>query len=166
MMIMTRSAYEFWSGKKAPPEVHSFEKNNLGQWTTTTWQDVFKKRKEKQDKSLSFKRDLYEKKIPCYVWVFHNGNQFLFGGWYVYVVTKNKEFALNFKPHLNYKDILLDIMKLFPCGVLPMHENFELWCEAFCSQFPKKSKKRPTEGAKTCYAELDKYNRLKKVITK
>lgn len=156
MTIVSRSASKFWWKKEVPNTVHHYEKNITQGWKTIFWKDIFQIRTEKQINSLSRKRNYFNKKKHCYIHVFFNNTTF-FGGWYIYIVTINKEWSINFRQDRN-KDLIILAMELFPCGIIPMIENFEIWCKTFCKFNPKISKRRKNEGVKFCIVEIDKYN--------
>lgn len=166
MTIMDRSATKRWWGFVAPKEVSHYIKTiNSNGWKAVTWKEIFIERTKKQNEKIIRKR-LHEKTLPCYLWVFNNEQHFTYGGWWIYLVIKNKDFAINFRNSQLENKILPQAMKLFPCGVVPLNENFEKWCESFCKNFPKKSKKRKNEGAKICYVQLNKYGEPEKLIAK
>jgi hypothetical protein len=76
---------------------------------------------------------------PCFIWTFFN-DSWIYYGWWLYVITAKKRFGINFRGR--YEPFAVPIMRLFPCGLLPLWENFEVWMEAFARTYPKVTKKR------------------------
>lgn len=137
--IMTRSAALFWWGKdKVPDDVAYFYYSggvNLGckiNWQMVTFNEIRKRKIEKQECHLEWKRRIDSNIIvPGYVWVFFNPH-FPFSGWWVYVKTFRKDFAMNFRGEQN-PHIMNTIYEMFPCGVIKGFE--EDWCESFCKYY-------------------------------
>lgn len=141
-MIVNRSAAEFWwntisrKNIEIPSDVAYYEtfRNEL---KSVTWEKVHAKRTDRIRRCEDFKRrNGIVKAIPCIVWVFNNEGKFPFGGTYVLIKTLRSETYLNFRNE--QPDLILRIMELFPCGILPMIENFDLWAEQFIIQHKKK----------------------------
>lgn len=162
--IMNRNSAEFWWNLKkretkfiAPPEVCYYIKNiSCDKWEEVTWKEVFLKRKEKNIQNINRKLiNNNEMILPCYVWVFHNEQSFLFGGWYIYIMTLKKDYALNFRTSYNgqYTELIEKIKDLYPVSILTF--DFEDWAKQFVKQYPKKSKKRNEEGAVLCWCKID-----------
>lgn len=91
-----------------------------------TYAQLLKERKEQQRKHLS--RSL-ECNSPVrragFIWVFYVEGP-IYGGWHLYIRSLKKDWWLH-----ETDEIALEIMELFPCGLLPIPENFYRWKEAF-----------------------------------
>lgn len=71
----------------------------------------------------------------AFVWVFYQPGLFGFAymGWWLYLRTLHHDWKFDLR--LARQGLsALDIMRRFPCGVLPMEENFEAWKTAFATQ--------------------------------
>lgn len=132
-MIMTASAAEFWSGKKQPYGVAYYQKDIMGNWKTVTYKEILAKKTARQLANLELKRRAASEIKPAFIWVFHN-EFWCFGGWYVYIKTLTKDYALNFKNRESAKQVEM-VMSLIPLGVLPFEENFEIWAQEFARKF-------------------------------
>jgi hypothetical protein len=66
---------------------------------------------------------------PAHLWVFFNPGV-LYGGWHLYLRTSKHSWWLR-RP----EGIALDIMSEFPCGVLPLPENFYQWKKSFAATY-------------------------------
>lgn len=157
-MIMTKSAVKHWHGKELPYDVAYLEKNHSHEkWKTVTYTEILKRKTERQLWKLELKRRS-DHWTPCFIWVF-KVDFFLFGGWYLYIKTQKKDYAINFKGA--HPDIAEKVMELYPCGVFPDFGNLELWCKCFASQFPHSGFKRDkNQGLLPAYALIDKNGEL------
>jgi hypothetical protein len=79
---------------------------------------------------------------PCrraaYLWTFYQPGLFGFAyaGWWVYLRIIGMEDVQLRWDIIGGQDVLLQqCMETFPCGVFPVRENFDLWKEAFGSQY-------------------------------
>jgi hypothetical protein len=172
MTKMPRKAAEFWwnLNKKdtekisISPEIAYFYKDDVCQtfggkgsdWIAVTWKDVFLKRKKRQDVKLGIKRASYDESItkPCFVWVF-NVDFWIFAGWYVYIKTFKEDYALNFRQH--NQDAIDKIMNLYPCGVIPMKENFDQWAKAFAKKYHHVGfNRKKDQGLLQCHCVIKK----------
>jgi hypothetical protein len=165
---MTRSFYEKWHGEKLPRHI-AYLYHNEGyswfdvkpRWQVMTYKEIFKK---KTDRILN---DVYNKRRyatirPGYIWVFNN-DSFLFSGWYLYIKTLKDDYALNFRQ--NRDELLRKVMPLYPCGVIPMKENFDIWAKAFSRIYPHKGFKRTkNQGLLKCRCIIDKYGKLEDIV--
>ncbi|HKR03481.1 MAG TPA: hypothetical protein VJY62_02515 [Bacteroidia bacterium] len=142
MTVMHREAAKFWWKKELPPDVaymyHDYCGSYFGvspEWKKCTWAEVFAKRKEKQNDQLYYKRISHEDSIvPCYIWVFKNTNNWFFDGWWVYIKTFKEDYGINFRHQTNWK-LVEKAMIIFDCGVIPLVENWEVWCKIFSERF-------------------------------
>ena len=106
----------------------------------------------RQKSILESKRQVHEEIKPCFIWVFYN-KSWIFGGWWVYLKTIHEDYAINFK-NPNEAKLLKIIMNMYPCGTLPMIENFEQWAEAFEKTFHREAFKRKKNAIKSCYCKI------------
>lgn len=76
----------------------------------------------------------------AYLWTFYQPGLFGFAsmGWWAYlrILGQRDDHKLRWEDFVGDEDQLaLHCMQLFPCGVFPARENFDLWKEAFGSQY-------------------------------
>src|SRR3954465_1614118 len=68
----------------------------------------------------------------AYLWVFYQPGLFGFAyaGWWLAIRTLRHDWTFSFR-HWEREDDLttIKVMRQFPCGVLPVKENFEIWKE-------------------------------------
>ncbi len=156
--IMTRSGAECWWGEPLPDGVAYLVSDGAFGWGVgPKWTEVTYK--ELLDKKISQQRSELYRKLhtsitkPCFVWVFHN-DTWLMGGWYLYIKTLKEDYALNFRRPR--PDLVLQVMNLFPCGIVPVSENFNAWAQAFSKQFHHTGfKRKKNQGLVPCYCEID-----------
>lgn len=86
---------------------------------------------------------------PCFIRTFHN-DSWVYSGWWLYIETRQAGWPVGLDlrrrisdPKLNYNDLTLRIMRFYPCGLLPISENFTLWKAAFAKIFHYPTAKRP-----------------------
>lgn len=67
----------------------------------------------------------------AYLWTFYQPGLFGFAymGWWAYIRTLNNSYKIS--PRDIGRPFALSVMSQFPCGVLPLPENFRQWAEAF-----------------------------------
>ncbi len=103
-----------------------------------TWADIHKARTKHQNKRLWWKREYgVNQKRAAYIWVFYQPGLFGFAyaGWHLYIRTLNNSWWIR---HNHYDDtLMLDIMRRFPCGIIPVRENFNQWKEAFAKTYSR-----------------------------
>jgi len=160
---MSRKGAEFWWNLKSetkfivPKNVCYYEKDNpYDKWRQITWKEVFLKRKEKNVQNINRKLIIdCERIVPCYIWVFHNEQSCLFGGWYIYIMTLKNDYALNFRTSRKgkYTELIEKVKYMCPVEVLTF--DFEDWAKEFSKKYPKKSKKRNEEGAVLCWCKIN-----------
>lgn len=163
---MTRKVYSAWAErfnwKPLAKNVASVYKHAYGgfgvveKWKPITWEEVHKERREKQEAHLESirQRDVVEIK-PCFVFTFYNSSNWFFGGWWLYVMTLKRNFPIGFRGQ--NKQLILPIMKLFPCGFLPLEENFEEWAEEFARIYHRPTKERKKKiGMVAAWAKIDR----------
>lgn len=152
--IMTRGGAEFWWKEKLPRNVIHMYNNHPGEkWKAYTWEEEFAKRKQRQDWNINDKRRS-QRTIPCFIWVFKN-DTFFFGGWWIYIKTLKHEYGINFRNEYDERIIQM-AMAMFPCGVLPIVENFSQWAKQFADQYPHAGfKRKKNQGLKLCHCTVD-----------
>lgn len=168
---MKRKAAEFWwnlpikgvERKKfiAPPEVSFYTKKYLNDnWEITTWKEIFAKRKIKQNSAIANKCRHGAIK-PAFIWVFYN-DSWIMGGWYIYIITLKKDYAINFRTNWKtkgrYKSIIDKIMQYYPSGILAF--DFYSWAPHFAKQYHHEGFERTKQGLVKCRCEIDEYGKL------
>jgi hypothetical protein len=146
MSIITRKVYESWGrmlndGRKPLPVDVAYIVIQDGQFIgckperkLVKWSEIHEKRRREQEihlKCLRMPDTIIIK--PCFVWVFYNSQDFPFGGWWLYVRTLKEDFPIGFRGQ--NAEFEIKIMQMFPCGVIPLKENIDIWCEAFEKQY-------------------------------
>ncbi|MGD8777708.1 MAG: hypothetical protein PVH88_01970 [Ignavibacteria bacterium] len=160
---MTRKAYEHWGkvindGRQPLPNnvAYLYSDHPQQPWIAVTWDEVHKERAEIQASNLEYIRRIDTQIKPGFIWVFDNGPIFPYGGKWHYVKTFNEQFPLNF---IGEKiELILKCMNLFPCGVLPLIENHELWMKEFIKQYRKPNKRRKKQGLKKVWCKINHNN--------
>lgn len=157
--IMTRGGAKSWWGKDLPKNViHLYRNYSFGDWKAYTWEEEFAKRKARQEREVYWKR-VSSKTVPCFVWIFHN-NTFFFSGWWIYIKTLKHDYGINFRHERDEKNIQM-AMAMFPCGVLPVVENFDRWAERFAKQYPHVGfKRKKNQGLRICHCTIDENGKL------
>ncbi len=164
MTIMTRGAAKFWWQKELPPDVAYLTKNHPhDEWVATTYRQILDKKIAKQNGELQCKR-AHTKRVAGFIWVFYNKG-WIFGGWYLYVKTLKRDFSISFGRDGDFnRKLIQKVMGLYPCGVIPMIDNFDEWSKRFATQFKRPSFKRKDKCALVrCWCDIDEYGRLKDI---
>jgi hypothetical protein len=119
-----------------------------------TKQDILNWKRERQAKELQRKRQPSRVGIrPCVIWTFYN-QPFPYGGWWLWVKTLKDDWGIGWRGQ--YYDMIPKIMALYPCGLLPMRENFNVWKAAFAEQYPYPTRKRPEkQGMVVAWAKVN-----------
>jgi hypothetical protein len=118
-----------------------------------TWAELIDRRRKAHAEHLDrklFSPSSRDGVIPCYVWTFYNPD-FIYFGWYCYVITRREHYAVNFRGFRN--DLALSIMREIP---LPLRakrgegggelsppsdeDRFDLWMPAFAKAFPRRGR--------------------------
>lgn len=166
MTIMHRDAARRWWKIDVPREVVHYWHDSGSyfpecppKWNVRTWQDVHAERTAKQNSRVSHKiREGTRSIKPAFIWVFHNNTNF-FAGWYLYIKTLKDDKAINFR-ETNYA-VMEKAMSLFPCGYIPLKQNFKSWMRAFAKQFPHVGfRRKKNQGLKKCHAVFDDHGYL------
>ena len=125
------------------------------EWKKFTRNDLIERKVQKQNDNISKKRTPEIQYAPAYVWVFYNNTDF-FGGWYTYILSYKKDWAVNFRGF--NKQIALQAMNMFPCGILPIVENFNQWMVEFAKTYPHKGfRRKGPQGIRKCIVGHDKW---------
>lgn len=164
---MTRSGAKSWWGIDLPKGVISVSRDHPGaDWIERTTAEVIKRKIEKQETLLSWKRAGATRK-PCYVWVFYNKG-FLFGGWHIYIKTAYEDYPLNFRT--DRTELILKCMRLFPCGILPEVSFIKDWFQAFAREYNHIGFNRGLRGWKQglaqCWCINDENARITDIYSK
>lgn len=122
--LMMRSFADAW-GLKWPADVAYVIDGKR-----VTYAEVRKARKGRQAEHLArvLRRDGPCRR-PAHLWVFFVPGM-IYGGWHLYLRTHKDSWWLK-RP----EGIALDLMAAFPCGILPIAENFHAWKEAFGASY-------------------------------
>ena len=136
--------------------------------TAITKADILQYKHACQRRELAAKRRNWSSSIkPCFIWVFWTnglGDTGFFRGWWLYIHT------LKFSREIGLKQdrkLALKVMKLFPCGYLPLVENFELWKAVFATAYYRPTKKRPDkQGMTVAWVEISSSNIIIDIIKK
>jgi hypothetical protein len=81
----------------------------------------------------------------CAIWTFFVPGV-IYGGWHLYLKTIEQSNWLRPRTRRDLDgELTLQLMQMFPCGLLPIFENFEGWKEAFAHAytFRKKRGRKP-----------------------
>lgn len=130
-VIVTRSAVEFWSQGKAPPELAAIVDGRV-----VTWNDVMRLRREHQQRQLAAKRCVVPLRA-CRIRVLYF-DQFLMGGWQALIDDwRGPAFGAwidRDRPHL-----MRPILEMFP--LLPSSPNIARqwaeWKPVFAQRFAR-----------------------------
>lgn len=116
-------------------------------------------KRERQERQLATRRRNYETaQRPCFIWVF-KVETFPYEGWWLYVKTLKNSWGLDFQRF--DRELILKIMRLWPCGYLPIIENFGLWKREFAKVYHRETSKRQlNQGMVIAMAEIDYLGRL------
>lgn len=117
----------------------------------------------KRERQRTHLKDLLRDKAnvvkPGFVWTFFNPAIFPYHGWWLYVITHKGSWCIDERHDRN--NIALQVMRLYPCGLLPMTENLRAWKEEFARIYPKSTIKRPKyQGMVIASVTTDVYGSL------
>jgi hypothetical protein len=136
--IMHRSFAETM-GVKWPKEI-AFVENGK----PVTYAQLLTERKKRQAEHLSRVLDIQPpRRIAAYVWVFlcPGIGGFAFYGYWLYIRALGKDWWIDgrswFRESEHGRNFTLDLMGQFPCGLLPIFENFDRWKEAFAKTYSR-----------------------------
>lgn len=114
-----------------------------GRWIT--WAEVKAERVKRQSTRLARILEIPQpERCAGYVWTFFVPGM-IYGGWHLYLRTLGQEWWLSERryPHTELIDSL---MAIFPCGMLPIRENFYDWKEAFAHTYSRGKRGRRPQG--------------------
>jgi hypothetical protein len=114
-----------------PKGVKCYISNGHGKLEAITYAQLKAERIEKQRKHLAALDEIPVTRQAGYVWTFYQPGLFGFAyqGWWAYIRTAYESWQLGVRG-VN-EDVTLDVMRMFPCGVLPIKENYRQWMETF-----------------------------------
>lgn len=98
-----------------------------------TFAELLDRKRERQGERLT--RKLFdwngEETRAAYLWTFYQPGLFgfVYMGWWAYIRTLNDSYQISVRDI--GCDFALSVMAQFPCGVIPIRENFRQWAEAF-----------------------------------
>ena len=72
----------------------------------------------------------------AHAWTFYVPGPF-YGGWHLYIRTTSDHWGI---PECD--ELALSIMTMFPCGLLPIKENFYTWKQTFAKVYCRGSTRR------------------------
>jgi len=162
MTIISRGGAETWWGRKLPDGVaYMYKDHHYHDWVSVTYKEILKKKTDRQMELLRRKR-LCSKMVPGFIHVFYNNTTF-FAGWWIYVITVKKEYRINFR-HDNNPFLVRKAMELFPCGTIPILENFDHWSLQFSKAYAHQGLgRKKKQGLARCWCQLDEYGELKDI---
>lgn len=100
--------------------------------------DILDGKRRRQARRLDMIRASYEPITkPAFVWVFHV-DAFIYHGWHLYVHTLKKDWGIS-----GDDQMVLKVMRLFPCGLEPDVNNLRAWKIAFAEAYHYPTQKRP-----------------------
>ncbi len=109
-----------------------------------TKSDILDAKRTRQARELKNKLRSYDNIIkPCFVWTFNNGPIIPYGGWWLYVRTLRHSWWVS--RLYNSKEITFKIRTLFPCGMLPIRQNYQSWMREFARCYPRVTEKQPLD---------------------
>lgn len=102
-----------------------------------TRDDILRNKRERQARKLACKLRNTEPVVKqAFIWTFYNSG-FIYGGWWLYVKTLKNDWQID-----SNSELTLKIMCLYPCGFLPMIENFREWKASFAEMYAYSTRKR------------------------
>jgi len=156
---MPREAAKRWWGIEVPKHIIYFYHDGghcfpgvKPDWKTYTIYDLIKKKVEKQERHLRYKR-AHKRIILCYICLHKFSEN---GRWHILIQTVKQQFYV-------YKEMNLKVRQVHSCGVFP--EFMDLWADAFYAKYkvkPKRSHVKRTVKFTRCV--LDSYNNLIDVL--
>ena len=115
-----------------------------------TFREIRAARVERQRRHLELVlKDWAPKRRAAFVWVFHNPF-FPYMGWHLYVRTISDRWWIR-----HCDDLALSIMAMFPCGVLPLPENFRMWKQAFVRDYGRPSSTGRLQGMVAGWVDVE-----------
>jgi hypothetical protein len=120
-----------------------------------TKSDILENKRRRQARRLAAIRACDEPLIkPCFVWVFYN-QYWIYHGWWLYVKTLKHSWEISERKAWNSMKFVPKIMQMFPCGYLPIIENYGRWRETFAESYHYPTRKRPEkQGMAIAWAKV------------
>ncbi len=142
-MIMHRSFADFM-GFNWPPEI-AYKVDGI----PVTYKELKAERVKEQAEHLEYiLRNTSPVKRAAYIWVFFNPH-FPYEGWHLYLRTIKDDWWIR-----DCDELALSIMRMFPCGLLPIPENFHRWKKAFAKTYARPSKRGIKQGMVIGWVEV------------
>ena len=100
-----------------------------------TYADLKQQRIDKQRRHLEYVTSVREGRRAGFIWVFHQPH-WIYHGWWLYLRVLGRG-DIRIEPGIGYSfpDLARQAMEMFPCGIIPVADNFELWKEAFAAAY-------------------------------
>jgi hypothetical protein len=89
----------------------------------------------------------------AYVWTFFNPH-FPYSGWHLYLRTIEDSWWIR-----TCDSLAINIMQMFPCGLLPIPDNFYAWKEAFAKDHARPSSRRTKQGMVFGWVDVERRRR-------
>jgi hypothetical protein len=146
------------TGHAWPTEVAYMISDGQNRLKRVTWADIKADRVARQKRHLEcVLQPTTPDRRAALVWTFFVPGP-IYGGWHLYIRTVHDSVWLHGPeyPREIRAELALSIMQMFPCGLLPIPENFYPWKEAFARAYPYKTKRgRKPQGIVFGWVELD-----------
>lgn len=104
------------------------------------------------------RRSFQDRELPCFVRVYYVP-VFPFMGWWLYVDTAYRSF--NVDRLFDQRRLALQAMTLWPCGLLPITENYDRWKQVVADYYPWPASGKSRRGQILGRAVIDSDGRLK-----
>jgi len=154
--------------------VSAYHEHMYAPWKFTTKADIRRKKIEKMNESLQWKReDGVVRRVPLYVWVFHcpGVSGFAFKGWWTYLIgIKGECYGGGHKG--NVEGGLFDkIKELFPIADPMLHgieegwEQDERWMKGFARRYQRGKWCGKPQGKAPVWAEIEG-NSIRKILSR
>ena len=137
--------YEALTGNKWPKDVAYIISDGPNRLRRVTWEEIKAERIKTQRERL--KRILAVDALnrqAAYVWAFFVPGV-IYGGWHLYLRTIRDSFWISRDVHRRdlgrFDDLALDVMAKFPCGFLPLRDNFRDWLPVFATTYQSQRKR-------------------------
>jgi len=127
-------------------------------WRPLTWvtyDQLLQERRERQVKRLQLVRECAgQLRIAAYVWTFYTRGLggVAYAGWHLYIWALKRDWWLHWED-----PITVELMKMFPCGLLPIQQNFYCWKEAFGDTYSRPGRFKK-QGLILGWVHLGRYN--------
>ena len=89
----------------------------------------------------------------AHIWTFFVPG-WIYGGWHLYIRTIKNDWWIKNRYSGDW-ELIERIMKQFPCGLLPLPENFGAWKSAFAKEYRRVSPRRRKQGMVACWVDVD-----------